>query len=163
MALCPTNRQRSKTDESETKRMEHTAHRFYTLLWTQVRQQHDLSPSYVLLNRYWVMAALCDGMVVASLPWLGVVVCSWSRLSAMQLGFMGNLGNRAVSHRRRAVCARGRTLHRGPNRRPDFDAGLGSQPAPKSARSGSDGAFSAKRCCFGAVARGSIAVRPATQ
>ena len=47
---------------------------------------------HVLLNRYWVMAALCDGMVVASLLWLGVVVCSWSRLSAMQLGFMGNLG-----------------------------------------------------------------------
>ncbi|HNF99677.1 MAG TPA: hypothetical protein PK493_20440 [Pseudomonadota bacterium] len=83
---------KKQTDESETKRMEQTAHRLYTLLWTQVRQQHDLSPSHVLLNRYWVMAALCDGMVVASLLWLGVVVCSWSRLSAMQLGFMGNLG-----------------------------------------------------------------------
>lgn len=83
---------KSGADGVEQQRLEQTAHRLYTLLWTQVRQQQDLSPSHVLLSRYWVMAALCDGMVVASLLWFGVLLSSKHHLSAMQLGFMGNLG-----------------------------------------------------------------------
>jgi hypothetical protein len=66
--------------------------RLYTLMWTQIRQQSDLTPSHILLSRYWVMAALCDGMVVSSVLWLGVLLSSLHRLEAMQLLFLGRLG-----------------------------------------------------------------------
>ena len=61
-------------------------------MWTQVRQQMDLAPSQVLLNRYWVMAALCDGMIVSSLLWLTVLLTSRARLEHMQLGFLAWVG-----------------------------------------------------------------------
>lgn len=69
-----------------------TALRLYTMMWTQVRQQVELTPSQVLLNRYWVMAALCDGMIVSSLLWTTVLCASSSRLQHMQLGFLMWIG-----------------------------------------------------------------------
>lgn len=66
--------------------------RLYTLMWTQIRQQSDLTPSHILLSRYWVMAALCDGMVVSSVLWLGVLLSSLHRLEALQLVFLARLG-----------------------------------------------------------------------
>lgn len=69
-----------------------TALRLYTMMWTQVRQQAELTPSQVLLNRYWVMAALCDGMIVSSLLWTTVICASSSRLQHMQLGFLMWIG-----------------------------------------------------------------------
>ena len=66
--------------------------RLYTLMWTQVRQQNELAPSHVLLNRYWVMAALCDGMIVSAALWLTVLAASLHRLTTMQLGFLGWMG-----------------------------------------------------------------------
>lgn len=73
-------------------KLQPVALRLYTLLWTQVRQQHELAPSHVLLNRYWVMAALCDGMIVASILWFGVLVGSLPRLELLQVLFMAKLG-----------------------------------------------------------------------
>lgn len=46
----------------------------YTVLWVELRQNKELSPSFNLLLRYWVMAAMCDGLSVAfglwTLAWL---------------------------------------------------------------------------------------------
>lgn len=75
-----------------TEDVRRAALRLYTLMWTQVRQQMDLAPSQVLLNRYWVMAALCDGMIVSSLLWLTVLLTSRARLEHMQLGFLAWVG-----------------------------------------------------------------------
>jgi hypothetical protein len=41
----------------------------YTGLWAEVRQSSELSPSYNLLMRYWVMAAMCDGLFAAFCLW----------------------------------------------------------------------------------------------
>jgi hypothetical protein len=41
----------------------------YTGLWAEVRQSKDLVPSYNLLTRYWVMAAMCDGLFAAFCLW----------------------------------------------------------------------------------------------
>ncbi len=71
---------------------ESAALRLYTLMWTQVRQQSELAPSHILLNRYWVMAALCDGMIVSAALWLVVLAASLHRLASMQLGFLGWIG-----------------------------------------------------------------------
>jgi hypothetical protein len=86
--------------------------RLYALMWTQVRQQSSLAPSQVLLNRYWVMAALCDGMVVAAALWLGVLLvprCTDSRQCSfcfwVGLGWCSrDAGDAAVSARSRALC-----------------------------------------------------------
>lgn len=48
--------------------------RLYTLVWTKLRQSPHLQPSLSLINRYWVMAATCDGMAAAALLWTGVLV-----------------------------------------------------------------------------------------
>lgn len=79
LAGCIRQLARDGSKESQAKE-EATAGRLYALLWTQVRQQTELAPSHVLLNRYWVMTALCDGMVIGSLVWLAVLLSSWSRL-----------------------------------------------------------------------------------
>lgn len=50
--------------------------RLYTLLWVEVRQSRELAPSFNLLTRYWVMAAMCDGLGVAWAVW-AVVWASW--------------------------------------------------------------------------------------
>lgn len=55
---------------------EAAAARLYALMWTQVRQQPELGPSNVLLHRYWVMTALCDGMSISCLFWLAVLLFS---------------------------------------------------------------------------------------
>ncbi len=78
--------------QASTPEAESAALRLYTLMWTQVRQQSELAPSHVLLNRYWVMAALCDGMIVSATLWLVVLATSLHRLSSMQLGFLGWIG-----------------------------------------------------------------------
>jgi hypothetical protein len=39
----------------------------YTRLWAEVRQSQRLLPSFNLLTRYWVMAAMCDGLSAAFL------------------------------------------------------------------------------------------------
>jgi hypothetical protein len=44
--------------------------RVYTLLWAEVRQDKALAPSFNLVMRYWVMAAMCDGLATALLVWL---------------------------------------------------------------------------------------------
>lgn len=41
----------------------------YTRLWAELRQRRDLAPSCNLITRYWVMAAMCDGLAVAWLVW----------------------------------------------------------------------------------------------
>ncbi len=47
----------------------------YTLLWAEVRQDKRLAPSFNLLTRYWVLAAMCDGLAAAfltwTIPWIG--------------------------------------------------------------------------------------------
>lgn len=51
--------------------------RLYILLWAEIRQMDQLSPSLSLLNRYWVMAATYDGLAVALLVWAFVFI-HWS-------------------------------------------------------------------------------------
>ncbi|MFO0576370.1 MAG: hypothetical protein U1A78_20390 [Polyangia bacterium] len=60
----------------------------YTLLWTKLRQSPHLAPSLVLLNRYWVMTAMFDGMTVALLLWALSLVL-WGLLSGVILGSVG--------------------------------------------------------------------------
>lgn len=50
----------------------------YTRLWAEVRQSKQLAPSFNLLVRYWVMAALCDGLAAALGVWL-VLWVLWHR------------------------------------------------------------------------------------
>jgi hypothetical protein len=50
--------------------------RLYIRLWAEVRQADRLSPSLILLKRYWVMAATYDGLAVALLLWL-VLLLRW--------------------------------------------------------------------------------------
>jgi hypothetical protein len=51
--------------------------RLYIRLWAEVRQLHQLSPSLVVLNRYWVMAATYYGLVTAFFIW-AIVFLVWS-------------------------------------------------------------------------------------
>jgi len=51
--------------------------RLYIRLWAEVRQVEELSPSLLLLNRYWVMAATYDGLATASIIWAFVFLI-WS-------------------------------------------------------------------------------------
>ncbi len=46
--------------------------RLYTRLWVEVRQSRQLAPSFNLLTRYWVMAAMCDGLGAAWIVWAAV-------------------------------------------------------------------------------------------
>ena len=71
----------------------------YARLWAEVRQTRHLAPSFNLVTRYWVMAAMCDGLSAAfalwsllwmawalaspaaspppgHLPWIGAVACA---------------------------------------------------------------------------------------
>lgn len=59
----------------------------YTLLWTKLRQSAHLAPSLILLNRYWVMAAMLDGMTMALLLWT-VVLVNWGFGGGGVLGFV---------------------------------------------------------------------------
>jgi hypothetical protein len=60
----------------------------YTLLWTKLRQSPHLAPSLVLLNRYWVMTAMFDGMTVALLLFGGALV-RWALGHGATLGYVG--------------------------------------------------------------------------
>jgi hypothetical protein len=51
----------------------HGEARLYVRLWAEVRDCPDLTGTFSLLRRYWVMAATCDGMVVALLVWILVL------------------------------------------------------------------------------------------
>lgn len=46
-----------------------TMKHLYTRLWAEARQSKELIPSFNLLMRYWVMAAMCDGLAAAFLVW----------------------------------------------------------------------------------------------
>jgi hypothetical protein len=48
----------------------------YTRLWAELRQSKELAPSFNLITRYWVMAAMCDGLSVAWLVWAALWM-SW--------------------------------------------------------------------------------------
>jgi hypothetical protein len=49
----------------------------YTRLWAELRQSPELSPSFNLLTRYWVMAAMCDGLAAAFALW-SVIWLIWA-------------------------------------------------------------------------------------
>jgi hypothetical protein len=49
----------------------------YTRLWAELRQSPELAPSFNLLTRYWVMAAMCDGLAAALGLW-SVVWLTWA-------------------------------------------------------------------------------------
>lgn len=51
--------------------------RLYMRLWAEVRQLDELSPSLLVLNRYWVMAATYDGLAMALVSW-AIVFALWS-------------------------------------------------------------------------------------
>lgn len=49
----------------------------YTRLWATIRHTPELSQSFFLLKRYWVMAATCDGCAAALTIWaLVLIICS---------------------------------------------------------------------------------------
>jgi hypothetical protein len=55
----------------------------YARLWAEVRETHRLAPSFNLLTRYWVMAAMCDGLFAAFSIWcLLWIVWSFGRAAA---------------------------------------------------------------------------------
>jgi hypothetical protein len=61
-----------------------TYERLYTRLWVEVRQSRELLPSFNLLTRYWVMAAMCDGLGAAWAVWALVWGFWWWRLQPGQ-------------------------------------------------------------------------------
>jgi hypothetical protein len=50
------------------------AYRLYSWMWADLRDHDSSSESYRLLNRYWVTAAMYDGLVVAFLVWAGLAI-----------------------------------------------------------------------------------------
>jgi hypothetical protein len=48
--------------------------RLYIRLWAEARRRLHPSPTLSLLNRYWVLAATYDGVSVALLAWVGLLV-----------------------------------------------------------------------------------------
>ena len=56
----------------------HGCRRLYIRLWAEIRQRENLTPSLLVLNRYWVMAATYDGMVTALLVWAAVFSLWWA-------------------------------------------------------------------------------------
>lgn len=55
---------------SNTTKDNFNARCLYNRMWSELRQSKDLTPSYTLINRYWVLAATYDGLACASLIWL---------------------------------------------------------------------------------------------
>ena len=47
--------------------------RLYVRLWAELRQVDRLAPSFLLLKRYWVMAATYDGLAVALALWIAFI------------------------------------------------------------------------------------------
>jgi hypothetical protein len=48
----------------------------YVRLWAEARDSPTVAASFSLLRRYWVMAATCDGLVVALSVWIIVLLAS---------------------------------------------------------------------------------------
>jgi hypothetical protein len=70
--------------------------RLYVRLWAEVRDRPDLAASMSLLRRYWVMAATLDGVVVALLVWVLVLVacmfgCGGAQPISVGIGFVAIL------------------------------------------------------------------------
>jgi len=60
--------------------------KLYVRLWAELRDCPDLAASHALLRRYWVMAATCDGMVVALIVWIFVLAaCAFGLGGAQQI------------------------------------------------------------------------------
>ena len=55
----------------------HGAWRLYVRLWAELRRKLHPSPSLSLLNRYWVLAATYDGLVIAEALWI-IVILGWT-------------------------------------------------------------------------------------
>jgi hypothetical protein len=73
-ALAPqqTTKDERTRKKAEEKKAEEDAQKYtllYTRLWAEVRQSKDLSPSFNLVLRYWVLAAMCDGLTTAIALW----------------------------------------------------------------------------------------------
>lgn len=51
----------------------------YTRLWAEMRQDKALAPSLNLVTRYWVMAAMCDGLGVALGLWVVLWLAWWGQ------------------------------------------------------------------------------------
>jgi hypothetical protein len=49
----------------------------YARLWAEMRQRKDLAPSFNLVMRYWILAAMCDGLAVAWFVW-AIVWTAWA-------------------------------------------------------------------------------------
>jgi hypothetical protein len=47
--------------------------RLYVRLWAEIRVLPSAAPTLALLNRYWVMAAMYDGLFVAAILWTGAI------------------------------------------------------------------------------------------
>jgi hypothetical protein len=47
--------------------------RLYVRLWAEIRASPPAAASLALLNRYWVMAAMYDGLFVAAILWMGAI------------------------------------------------------------------------------------------
>jgi hypothetical protein len=69
--------------KSQLARANHGTRRLYIRLWAEIRQKENLTPSLLVLNRYWVMAAMYDGMVTALLLWAVVVFLWWIGVGSM--------------------------------------------------------------------------------
>jgi hypothetical protein len=68
----------------------------YTRLWAEVRQSKTLAPSFNLLTRYWILAAMCDGLAAAFAVWTALWVF-WAAQGApghpsTQVLLLGGLG-----------------------------------------------------------------------
>lgn len=61
----------------------------YTVLWVELRQNKELSPSFNLLLRYWVMAAMCDGLFIAFGIWTLAWLCWIGKPLGAYVSFLG--------------------------------------------------------------------------
>ncbi len=52
----------------------------YTRLWAEMRQDKGLAPSFNLVTRYWVMAAMCDGLGAALGLWIVLWLGWWGQI-----------------------------------------------------------------------------------
>lgn len=59
-------------EKSRERERNAVAYRLYSRLWAELRDNYTSSEGYRMLSRYWVMAAMYDGLVLSFLLWSAV-------------------------------------------------------------------------------------------
>jgi hypothetical protein len=79
--------------------------RLYVRLWAEIRRTPGLNESLALLNRYWLMAAMFDGMACALFAWIAALVV-WGVASGVSAHLVYAIFGGAVLSALILACAR---------------------------------------------------------